>query len=506
MRILAFIGFIALTFGLGSHYATGEFGLFSGINVAVGALALLAAMVRGFSKLHRASARSSRQVLSKRALLLLVTLLLAIALERLFTAGGAQLDLTQDHQFELSPATLQALKALPGEINATLFYRVGDPRIQHTRLLLQTLAQNGPVRIHERSMQHAYAEMDHFEIASSNSVVLELGSHFETTERPTEGSLLEGILALTTEPDRAIYLASGEGEYDFNSQEPNNGFSGLAFALQNEGFQLKELVMASVTEIPGDAALVIFASPKRPVREASRTALARYLSRGGRLMVLQDPGYESGLETLLLEYGIAIPDGLLIDPASGPVQDAPPGVNPIISRYSKHPATTGLGPRTSTFFVSARPVIAERKPQKNDVLGALVYASPRSWVTDQLTSVRHGRIPEIPAGTSLGHHPLSVAGRYPREAGEVRIIVFGDADFASNQYLRALYNLDLIMNSVHWLTSNESKITLRPKEITPRQHPLTPQETLKMFYGVGMLLPEILLLFAAITWTRNSGA
>lgn len=506
MRALALLGFIALAFGLGARYATGEFGLFSQINLGLGALLLLASGLRALASIGHVTTAAGRRILIRHFFAISGAILLAIALERGLTRTGARLDLTAERNFELAPATLTALANLPGEINVTLFYALGDPRIERTRLLLETFAQHGPLRLHERDMEHASDEMERFELSSSNSVALELGDRFETTAYPTEGSLLECLLALSVARDRVIYLAAGEGEYDFKSPDSNNGFAGLAHALQSEGFRLKELILASVTQIPDDAALVIFASPKRSLRDASQQAIRDYLARGGHLLVLQDPGFTSGLEPILDEYGIALPDGILIDPASAPMQDTATGSNPIASLYTTHPATLGLNSRTATLFGEARPVVASHKPSPDDHLTALVFASSRAWVTDQFASVRLGRTPEPPTEAALGGHALAVVGSYPRETGEARIAVFGDADFASNQYLRALYNLDLILNTVHWLTASEAQITLRPKEITPHQNPLTPQDTLKMFYGVGMLLPEILLMLAAIAWARRISA
>lgn len=503
MRVLTLIGFIALAFGLGARYATGEFGLFSQINLGLGALLLLGAGVHSLASMGRTTHSAGRRILIRHFFAIWGALALGVAMERGFALRATRFDLTPMRDFELSPATLAALKNLPSEVDVTLFYALGDPRIARTRLLLNTFAQHGPLRIHERDMNQAGDEMEHFELASSNSVALEIGARFETTTYPTEGTLLEALLALSTVRDHSIYIAAGDGEYDFKSTDSNNGFSGLAVALQNEGFRLRELVMASITEIPHDAALVIFASPQRTLRDTSVQALREYLARGGRLLVLQDPGYTSGLEPLLREYGIELPDGIILDPASGAVQGTTAGSNPIVALYAQHPATQGLNSRTSTLFSVARPVLATRKPDAGDSLAPLVFASTRAWVTDQFATVRLGRTPEIPVGETPGGHALAVAGSYPRESGDIRIAVFGDSDFASNQYLRALYNLDLILNTVHWLTATESRITLRPKEITPRQNPLTPQDTLKMFYGVGMLLPEILLACAAIAWSRR---
>ena len=46
-------------------------------------------------------------------------------------------------------------------------------------------------------------------------------------------------------------------------------------------------------------------------------------------------------------------------------------------------------------------------------------------------------------------------------------------------------------------------ITVRPKTLTPDQYPLTPQQSLDMLYGVGLLIPQICVAAAAFTWWRR---
>ncbi len=220
-------------------------------------------------------------------------------------------------------------------------------------------------------------------------------------------------------------------------------------------------------------------------------------------MALLDPGVESGLEGLLARWGFELPDALAIDPASGPVEGDPPGVNPIVFQYAEHPVVRGLDAAKMLFFLRARPVRAVRKPQPQDELGGVAFTSARAWLTPEVGLVERGVLPERPPDAPTENLPLVAAGRYPRGEREARIVVFGDSDFATNRYLRALYNLDVVLNAVHWATQRETRIALRPKALNPHQFPLTPQESLRMFYGVGLVIPELCLMAAAIAWMRR---
>ncbi|MEE8581254.1 MAG: hypothetical protein V3T33_06655, partial [Myxococcota bacterium] len=147
-----------------------------------------------------------------------------------------------------------------------------------------------------------------------------------------------------------------------------------------------------------------------------------------------------------------------------------------------------------------------RKPTPQDDLRSVVYASGDSWLHDDTSVLHQRRAPDRPADAVTEYQPLVVTGRYPREGGEARIVAFGDSDFATNQNLRALYNLDLLMNALHWSVRRESKISLRPKSSQLIQFPVPIQNSLRALYGVGMLVPELLLLTGGLVWLRHRSA
>jgi len=504
MRALALVGVIALAFGLGSFYATRELTAFAFSNLAAGALALAAAAGLALRRLRFAAGSHSRRVLLRGLLGVVAALALATLLERAATWSGLRGDLTFEQSFELAPATLKALAELPGELTATLYHDRFDPRTRNTRLLLASLAEAGPVKVRERLLTDSPEELDRFEIASSNTVVLELGSRFETVERPLEATLYEALYRLRSRSNGVIGVLRGEGEGDVSSVA-ELGFSGLAAALATEGYQVRSLVTASLAEIPDDLDAVLLLAPRRALLPGSLAALERYLERGGRLVALLEPGAQSGVEALLDRWGIQAPDGVIIDPASGASSEGAPGVDPIAYHYESHPLSRGLNPDRMTFFAGARPLVLHNVGP-GDSVRRVVLASPSSWVTQDLSVLARPRKALAPDGARQDYHVIAAAGRYPRAGGEARIVVIGDSDFASNRYLRALYNLDLALNAVHWAVERESEITLRPKLRTPKQFPLPIQNTLRTFHGVGLMVPELLLVAGGLVWLRRRQA
>jgi len=499
MTALLLAGCVTLGFGIAAHQVLGEATVFVQANLLAGVAALAAAALLRLRERRGPGSAAARTGLADAALGTLACLWTGALAVGFAQAAGWHGDWTFEGEISFAPATREAARALP-ELRMTLYHDPQDPRIRRTRLRLAALAREagGRAELREQDLTLLAEEDDEFG-APSNGVVLESGDRFEVVPRPTEGALFEALGRLRQRGAAPVlYWSVGAGEGDPERTDAG-GYSGLAEALHTEGYRVRTFSSAFATAVPADAAALIFVAPQRPLRTEALGAVRRYLAGGGRLLAFLEPGRESGLETLLAAYGLESPDALLVDPASGPVEGEPPGLAPIAFAYAAHPTTRGLDRNRTTFFRRARS-FRLRKPERDDRLDAPVVASARSWLAPA-DGAPPG--PEPPAGVRTDYHPLLATGEYRRHGDTVRIAAFGDSDLASNRYLRTLYNLDLVMNTVHWLVAQEERITLRPKSAALVQFPVPIQSSLQAFYGVGLLVPELVLLVGGWVWLRG---
>jgi hypothetical protein len=505
MRELALAGLVAAAFGIGSFYATDHFGAFSAVNLAAGAAAIAAALAIGARRLRFTGGPHSRAVIARGLLLVGAALAAAIGLERAADRAGIRFDWTFERSYQLAPSLVALLDALP-ELSIDLFHDPLDPRIRRTRLLLEEMARGREVALASHDLDHVPEALDRYGISASNSVLLRSRDRFQVVERPTQGSLYEALYRLASVQAGIVAFLRGEGEGD-PELATELGYAGLASALGAEGYALRSLVAMATSDIPGDVDVVVAIAPRRPLPPAAQDALRRFLRRGGGLVALLEPGVTSGLEDVLAEWGLASPDLVLVDPAHGEGLDREPdGVCPLAYLYEEHPVTHGLDQNRMTFFCGARSFTL-RKPDVSDSLRAVVQSSPRAWLSDDMGLLeRRGGTPEPPAGVRQDYHPIAVAGRYVRDGVETRIFAVGDADFASNRYLRAVYNLDLAVNGVHWTAERDAQVAIRPKVRDTVQFPLPVENSLQMLYGVGLLVPELLLIAGGAVWLRRRRA
>ena len=80
----------------------------------------------------------------------------------------------------------------------------------------------------------------------------------------------------------------------------------------------------------------------------------------------------------------------------------------------------------------------------------------------------------------------------------------GDADWLNNSRLTVMYNEDLALNMVGWLTGgNESTISIRPRARRASRITLTDTQGWGVFYATVLLLPELVLLSGLMIWWRR---
>ena len=84
-----------------------------------------------------------------------------------------------------------------------------------------------------------------------------------------------------------------------------------------------------------------------------------------------------------------------------------------------------------------------------------------------------------------------------------RIVVFGDADFASNRWFDAFSNRDFLLNSVNWLTGDYDLISIRPKTTVFRELVTNKEEFQFIRYSSLFLLPATILILGTVVWWRR---
>ncbi|WP_089937360.1 GldG family protein [Candidatus Entotheonella palauensis] len=306
-----------------------------------------------------------------------------------------------------------------------------------------------------------------------------------------EHAFTSAILEVTGTVQKQVYFLTGHGDNGIRGS-----YSQAASGLRDNLFQAESLDLAAAPRIPEDAAVLVLAGPQQPLSRRELALIQRYLETGGRLFVLLNPNPPQALRQWLSAWWIDVPDGVVIDPASyaAPHQD-----HPLIPKTRN---TFGLA---DTYFPGAAGLIPRQQLPENTELAALVWTSPESWID---THVAPGKAPVFDANADL-KGPIAIGALLSTqlpgaEAGrETRLVVMGDADFASNPHFHNGRNSDLFLSAVHWLGAGDDLISIDRKVLATRRLVLSPEEARFLNLSSIGLLPFLLLATGGYVWWRR---
>jgi len=321
-----------------------------------------------------------------------------------------------------------------------------------------------------------------------------------------EEAFAAALLEVTDAARPEICFASGHGELPLGVRESGQDLSAIVHALERDGVRAAELADLAAGVPPRCAAVAVI-GPRTTVPAAEAVALDAYLARGGRLLVAVDPDLPpgataiaaTGLETILLSWGVRLGPAVVVDP------EHEPGI-PLswttISGYGAHPISASFLGRRATYWFAPRWV--EPVAGKDVSASALVMSSDAGWGETDVGSLRGGRA--AAAGASDVPGPLSVAVAADKPAVGARVVVFGSArTFTSEVIDRHLGASDLLFSSaIAWLTGRTKLIGVGAKNPEQFRLSITRAQTRRLFVVCVGVLPLLAgLTGLAFLWRRR---
>jgi ABC-type uncharacterized transport system involved in gliding motility auxiliary subunit len=440
--------------------------------------------------------------------LVMVILLLAIVglVGTVSAKYSKRIDLTENKRHSLSPQTIKLLGELKDEVNAIAFFRSDQPGKRVAEDLFKQYARYGGNKFawrvvdpdREPGLARRYA------VESYGTVVLETKERSEKVTDAEEEKLTNGLVKLTRQGKRVVYVVQGHGEHELtNTDRP--GFSEAKTAMERANYEVKPLVLARQAKVPEDAAVVILAGPRTELLPPEIDALDGYVGGAGKLLAMVNPtilgGTQSeGLKRWLGKYGFELGDNLVIElNPLGRLFGIGPEV-PIIQQYEGHPITRDLAGIT-TLFPLTRTVAGVKTPPAGLTVQPLARTSPDSWGETDRASLQAGQVK--PDGQDV-RGPVTVAAVATKD--KARVVVYGTSNLAANQFLNLQGNRDFFLNTVSWLAEQEDLISIRPKESRNTPVMLTSNQAQAVFLIPVVLLPGLVLVAGVFTFLRRRAA
>lgn len=511
--LLGLVGLILLVFAVAAAATTGMRSrvdiLYVAAHAGVGLLALIAYLSTGLENLRAfVGERSTRYgvnaIVYAAAFVAVLGLLNYISSRR-----HHRFDLTETSVYSLSPQSKKIVEGLQQPLEMRAFVEGGENR-SLADLLGSYAYASKQVTFEMLDPDRDPVQAQNLKIREYNSLHLQYGAESTVIMQPTEESITNAIIKVSRGAKKVVCVVEGHAEPSIDDLEDPKGYGQAKAFLENENYEVKKILLATMDTVPADCSLVVAAGAARPYLDGEVQALDAHLRAGGRLLALLRPQASENLAAMLGRWGAKVGDDVVVDEVLRLFQGPALGVSPLTDAYGDHEITRSLGDRS--IFPMTRSVTLDAAGKKGIHGVELVKTGPSSWAETDLDELFVRNKASLTAEDKRGPISLGVAiDANLKEMGagdkEARLVVFGSSEFADNRGLQGTYfNRDLFLNSIGWLVGESDLVSIRPRAIRASRVQLTQDQGTVIFYASVLVLPEILLLAGLIVWWRRASA
>ncbi|MFT7373566.1 MAG: hypothetical protein ACI9T9_002266 [Oleiphilaceae bacterium] len=525
--ILFVLGFVCFSWGGASLYVVQSADLLSILFVVLGLVFLSLSLKRSDESVQKNTPVVSNVKQWKRrgmmASLLIFAASFTVAINYLAFSLPYRWDVTQAKQHTLENSTIDYIESLKVEVNLTAFYVGLPPKYLVDQLHEYARVSRGKVttEIIDPIENIGYAAQFGNVISGKERKLIVRSGEERRDIDFTEASLSEekiiNAIVRVTRDKRRVYFLTGHEEYDI-SNEKDQGLSYFANLLDTNNIISKSLMLGVENSIPKDCDVLIIAGPRNELTEQENSLIDAYLQQGGDALfliehtVVGSPGTKlteqelrsnPALNNLLNPWGVHVESDIVVDLSNHIQSDIG---SPATKNYLPHKAITeGLD---YTFYVRPRSisVLADRRPGTKLVPIVLTATKDNSWGETN----RHQEIRFDKGIDRAGPVPISfvILGERGGETenqslSDTRIIVFTDADFLSNAYIKQYSNAQLGLNIVNWLSELDYQVIVGQEEVKVERLDLTSKQR-RMIAAILFLIPLFIALWGVGVWRRQS--
>jgi ABC-type uncharacterized transport system involved in gliding motility auxiliary subunit len=500
-------GLVLLAFGAVAYLFTPAASLYVFTHVGLGFLLVVLYLTASRDSLTSVLGERSTKYGANAVVYSLIFLAILVAVNYLANRHSKRWDLTAQSVFSLSTQSKGVLGKLEQPVEVHAFVEAGtDPVTEDLLDSYRYASDKFSFHMVDPDKDRDLAER--FKVTELPTVHIQYGEQTASVTREiSEETITNGLIKATSTAKRVACFLDGHGEPDPESREPR-GFSSLRDALRNEGYDTRKVLLATEQDVPAECTVLVAVGTEKPLFDHEVSVLSGYLRAGRPGLFLLGPRRGAQLATLLDPWGVRVTDSVVVDQVVRLFQGPALGLQILASTYGTHPITKDFKERT--VFPMARAVQANAAGKTGVQAIEIVKSSPSSWAETDTAGVFDRGEAQLDDQDIKGPASLAVAvtGKHKEmgfdKEGETKLVVFGDADFANNQFVTQVFNRDLLLNVVNWLGGQEALISIRPRAMNASRAQLTPDESRRIFYLSVLVMPELLLLLGLTVWWRRS--
>jgi len=432
----------------------------------------------------------------------------------LSTRYTKQFDWTADGSMTLSEASAKILDMLPGPVQVTAYAR------EEKALRARITDRIGRFSRHKPDLILVFVNPDtqpdkirELGITTDGELMVEYQGRSERVQDAGEMSMANALQRLAHAGEQHVVFLEGHGDRSPKGQA-NHDLGQFGDELGRKGINVGMINLAVTPDIPDNADLLVIAGPNAQLLPGEVKLIQDFVDKGKNLLWLAEPGELHGLEPLARRLGLTFLPGVVVDASTQLL-----GINDptfaLVADYPPHAITLKM--EATTLFPRAAAMITEGDKSDYD-RAPLLTTLTRSWTE---TGAIEGNV-AFDAGKDEHEGPLNIAYSLTRERSsdarqshseqgdkpvahspEQRIVVIGDGDFLSNTYLGNGGNLELGIDTVHWLMQNEKFIDIPAKTLRDRNLNLSNIASSVIGLSFLIVLPLVFIGIGTTIWFQR---
>jgi ABC-type uncharacterized transport system involved in gliding motility auxiliary subunit len=475
------------------------------VTVTVGALVVAAA----WQAVRRRGASPLRGGRLRAAAAPAAVLAAALALNLVPIPATARVDLTSSGRFTLSKASKEVLRNVKQRAVVTAFAPEGTAQARDAEVLLAQFRRANP-NVHTRVLDFAKAQGEALRLDAQDDgeVAVEIGDRKEVVAPLTEELVTSALQRLSRPKPQTVCALAGNGERELDSQLPQ-GLEHARETIERNGIQTRRLDLTVATAIPAECTMLALVAPTAALLPGEIQLIDNYMAGNGRMLILSEPGGPN-LDTVTTRWGLRLLPGVVFDPERALAGDP---TSLLVNDFpTESPVSKGVD---GAALVTAGGITTAASEDTGLSVSRVMESSPQSWLELNPTATpatyepdkgdRGGPVvlagaadrSEVKAG---GETRLSTGGP---SIARTRLLVFTDADWASNAFIDRLSNARLLANGLNWLAGEEDLVAVGGVDPDLRRLDLTDSQ--RRLMGVGSIgaVPAAVLLVGVGVWLRR---
>ena len=416
-----------------------------------------------------------------------------------------QFDWTSSGRHSLSQASIQTLNNMEGPIDITSYASENAELRELIRNMVNRYQLIKPdinlEFINQVAVPQQAAELG---ITVDGEMIIQYQDRREHVKSDSEEEFTNALNRLLRGTDRWLSFIEGHGERK-SLGDANHDLGIWVNSINQRGFSAQPLNLTQVNAIPDNTSVLVISKPSIDFLPGEIEMIMDYVDKGGNLLWLAEPGGLDGLQPLAEKLSIEFHSGIIIDYVGQLLGSNDPTISVATTvNYQQHLALAGFD--LTTLFPGAVAIDVNQSDTWNSQ--PIIVSGEHTWSEQSELS---SEIEYDDSVDKIG--PLNIAVSLSREIetekdGEPtnvnqRILIVGDGDFLSNQFLANSGNSELGYRLINWLSNDDDFISIPAKTADDLYLELSETTKIIIILGFLILLPVMLISFGLLIWWRR---